>query len=299
MSVGVQSPEAPSGRLKVAFEYAPGRRLPAGRIVDVMTTTRDPARHPLLAALLASTLMLTIAGAPASAGASPRSGAPAAAGAAKTHTVVVGSRQDFVAQTNFVQCVGASMQMMLNMIEPGPRDRTARTQLRLQRLARAWSGPRPDGGERQGASVRGWASGLNLMGAGPYRLVGETTLAAALRTAAAAIARTGKPVGLLVWRGRHAWVMSGFTATADPLATDRFEVTRAIVHDPLYPHGSTVWGRSPAPGASLTPAQVGRQFVPRRMSTRWIGPGASSLGGKYVLVLPYEPDLSRFAVSVR
>ena len=256
-----------------------------------MTTSPRSPRHRGLGTLLAGALALSFAIAPAS---------PAASGevrAAKAHTVDVADRADFVAQTNFVQCVGASMQMMLNMIEPG-RDKTASTQLRLQRLARSWSGSRPDGGERQGASVRGWASGLNILGAGPYMLVGETTLDGALRTAARAIAETGKPVGLLVWRGRHAWVMSGFTATADPLTTDRFEVTRAIIHDPLYPHGSEAWGPSPSPGESLTPKEVGRQFVPRRNSTRWIGSG-SKLGGKYVLVLPYEMDVSVLAASVR
>jgi hypothetical protein len=223
--------------------------------------------------------------------------APSGATAAQRHTVDVADRADFVAQTNFVQCVGASMQMMLNMIEPG-RDRTARTQRRLQDLARTWSGSRPGGGQRQGASVRGWAAGLNILGAGPYRLQGESTIQEAMRTAARAIATTGKPVGLLVWRGRHAWVMSGFTATGDPRSTDDFEVTRAIVHDPLYPHGSSVWGSSPSPGEALTVREVGRQFVPRRMSTRWIGP-RSALGGKYVLVLPYEPEISAFAASIR
>lgn len=226
----------------------------------------------------------------------PASG-PAEVRAAAAHTVRLGTRADFVAQTNFVQCVGASMQMMLNMIEPG-RDRSAATQLRLQRLARAWSGPRPDGGEREGASVRGWAAGLNLLGGGPYRLAGETTLQGALQVAARAIAETGRPVGLLVWRGRHAWVMNGFSATADPLTSASFEVTRANIFDPLYPHGSRTWGPSPTPGASLTVAQVGRQFVPRRQSTRWVGPW-SSLGGKYVLVLPYEPDVSAFADAIR
>ncbi len=256
-----------------------------------MTTVRPTTRRRGLATILAGVFFLTFAAAPAS----PI--APSVATAAQGHTVKVGTRGDFVAQTNFVQCVGASMQMMLNMIEPG-RDRTAKTQLRLQKLARAWSGARPDGFERQGASVRGWASGLNLMDAGPYKLVGESTLQAALQTAARAIAQTGKPVGLLVWRGRHAWVMSGFTASADPLTSATFEVTRAIIHDPLYPHGSKAWGPSPAPGASLTPRQVGRQFVPRNQSSRWMGSG-SRLGGKYVLVLPYEPDLSAFAISVR
>ena len=220
--------------------------------------------------------------------------------AAQRHTVDLAERGDFVAQTNFVQCVGASMQMMLNMIEPGS-DRSASTQRRLQALAREWSGRRPDGNDRQGASVRGWAAGLNILGAGPYRLAGEETLAAALRTAARAIAETGRPVGLLVWRGRHAWVMSGFTATADPLGSDDFTVTRAIVHDPLYPHGSDVWGPSPKPGAAVTPEVLGRQFVPRRMGT-WpatFGGTPSALGGKYVLVLPYEIDIPSVSAVAR
>ena len=123
----------------------------------------------------------------------------------------------------------------------------------LQVLARTLSGPKRDGFERQGASVRGWMGGLNTLGAGPYRLVGTTTLDEALKMAATAIRQTGKPVGLLVWRGRHAWVMSGFQATADPLLTTNFKVTAAIVLDPLYPHGSSVWGPSPKPREALTP----------------------------------------------
>jgi hypothetical protein len=244
-----------------------------------MTTqapVRSRTRGPIAALALAASLLVAVA--------------PGPAGAATRFTLDVSHRGDFVAQTNFVQCVGASMQMMLNMIEPG-RDRSASTQLRLQRLARAWSGSRPDGRQRQGASVRGWAAGLNILGAGPYRLVGTTTLGEAVRTAAKAIAVSGRPVGLLVWRGRHAWVMSGFTATADPRATDDFRVLRAIVHDPLYPHGSAIWGPSPSPGEAISIAALGRQFVPRRMTNRF-GGLPSTLGGKYVLVVPYEIDLS-------
>jgi hypothetical protein len=209
--------------------------------------------------------------------------APVVEGASsKAYRLDLGRRTDYVAQTNLVQCVGASMQMMLNMIRNGA-DRSAATQLKLQRLARSWSGPRRDGRQRQGASVRGWAAGLNLMGAGPYKVVGERTIGAALLTAARAMRRTGKPVGLLVWRGRHAWVMSGFTATKDPLQKDA-RVTSVIVEDPLYPHGgSSVWGRSPAPGSALTVAQLGRQFVRRRQSTL-----SPHLSYKYVLVLPFE-----------
>lgn len=242
-------------------------------------TTVTPRRPRTLGLLLAALVGLG-AGVPT----------PASVDAAARYTVDVAYRGDWVPQTNFVQCVGASMQMMVNMIEPG-RDRSARTQRRYQDLARTWSGSRPDGRQRQGASVRGWAAGLNILGVGPYRLVGATTLEEAMRTAAEAIEATGKPVGLLVWRGRHAWVMSGFTATG-PLTDPGSRVTRAIVQDPLYPHGSSAWGPSPRPGEALSLRELGRQFVPRRQSSWGSMPGmpASQLGGKYVLVLPYIVD---------
>jgi hypothetical protein len=241
-------------------------------MLSLPTQRRGPATHRLAALGLAGLLLLGASAAPASA-------------AARGFAIDLGARGDFVAQTTFVQCVGASMQMMLNMMRPGA-DHSAATQQRLQELAREWSGPRPDGFERQGASVLGWATGLNLLGAGPYELAGTDTIEAAVLAAARAIRLTGKPVGLLMWHGRHAWVMSGFRATRDPLEPNA-RVTAVLVEDPLYPHGSSVWGPSPAPGAALTPAELGRQFVPRRSSNRWPATTWSTqLAGKYVLVLP-------------
>ncbi len=216
---------------------------------------------------------------------------PASATAAvESYKLDLGTRSDYVGQTNLVQCVGASMQMMLNMIEPGV-DRSAKTQLTLQKLARQWSPPRLDGGIRKGASVIGWATGLSLQGAGPYRVVGVDSLDEAMLVAARAMRRTGRPVGLLVWRGRHAWVMSGFHATGDPLLAGS-RVTEALIEDPLHPYGgSSTWGRSPSPGEALTVKEVGRQFVRRRSGfSIWSTP---DLGGKYVLVLPYEPASGR------
>ena len=151
---------------------------------------------------------------------------------------------DFVRQTNNVQCVGASMQMMINMIAP-KNDRTASKQLQLQKLARYYSdilSPRPG---RQGASVRGWAAGLNELGYGEYVVIGYPTIDDALSAAAQAMRATGRPVGLLVWRGRHAWVMSGFRATADPKAAGSFHVTHVNVLDPLYPAKQRDLGRQP------------------------------------------------------
>lgn len=185
------------------------------------------------------------------------------------------SRADFVAQYTFDWCVGASLQMALNMATD--QERTTRAdQGELWTMARDHSFS-PFGG----ANPRGWTAALNELGIGPYRLVSVPTFDEALAVAAAAIRATDRPVGLVMWRGRHAWVMSGFEASADPASADAFEVTGIRVHDPLYPYGSTVWGKSPKPNALVSPATLARQFV-LRDSTRvdlGVPPG-------YLLVLP-------------
>ena len=114
-----------------------------------------------------------------------------------------------------------------------------------------------------------WTAVLNELGYGPYKLVSIPKYKQALRVAAGALRESGRPVGLVMWKGRHAWVMSGFTSDADPRAGDDFDVTGVRVLDPLYPHGSSVWGASPKPNSLLTPAKLGKQFVfrePRRVN---------------------------------
>jgi hypothetical protein len=213
---------------------------------------------------------------------------PAGAPPPPPYRLNLGTSRDYVRQTNFVQCVGASIQMMLNIIEPGA-DRTRRTQRELQVTARTWSGPRPDGRPRQGAGVTGWAAALVINRAGPYRIVGADTLQEAMQIAATAIREYRRPVGLLVWQGRHAWVMSGFESTRDPI-DGSFRVTKAYILDPLHPYGSRRWGPSPRPGSAISVAAVGRQFVPRRTGGSWNRlPGMRRFAGKYVLVVPSGP----------
>ena len=187
-------------------------------------------------------------------------------------------RGDFVAQYTFEWCVGASLQMALNMATDDSR--TSRTdQQRLWEMARDTSFS-PFGG----ANPRGWTATLNELGVGPYELVSLPTYEEALTVAAEAIRATRRPVGLVMWRGRHAWVMSGFESTADPRTFDDFDVTGIRVHDPLYPHGSSVWGRSPRPNSLVSPETLAKQFV-LRDSTRvnlGVPPG-------YLLVLPVAP----------
>lgn len=116
---------------------------------------------------------------------------------------------------------------------------------------------------------------------GPYTVVSIADYGTALRTAARAIAATGRPVGLVMWRGRHAWVMSGFESIGDPARFPEFSVTGVRVQDPLYPHGSGQWGPSPEPNSLLTPEQLATQFVVRE-PRRW----SSELPTGYLMVLP-------------
>jgi hypothetical protein len=186
-------------------------------------------------------------------------------------------RGDFVGQYTFDWCVGASVQMTLNILRPED-DRTRTTQRRLWERARDLSNS-PFGG----ANPVGWVPLLNELGIGAWRLVSVPTLDEAVLMAAKAIRATNRPVNLVMWRGRHAWVMTGFTSLGDPAATDEFEVTGVHVLDPLYPHGSSAWGPSPKPNSLLTPEELGDQFAPRTSGRIDLGvpPG-------YLLILPVD-----------
>jgi hypothetical protein len=182
---------------------------------------------------------------------------------------------DFVPQHTFEWCVGASMQMTLNILLD-PNSTSAEDQGAL------WSAARSRSNDRWGgASGKGWATVLNEMGVGPYELTSFPDYEEALRTAAFAIRTTERPVGLIVWRGRHAWLMSGFTSIGDPAVDKDFAVTGIHVLDPLYPHGDDVWGPSPLPNALLTPDELGLQFKARD-ARNW----APESPAGYVMVMP-------------
>jgi len=244
-------------------------------------------RLAIAASLLLSALSTSVVGA-----ADPGSiASPARDGGSQPFTMDLYRRGDFVTQTNLSQCVGASMQMMLNMIGPTD-DRTVETQERLYDLARAsWSASvmaAYGAGDREGASATGWVEGLNALGAGPYRVTSTGSIEEAVRIAAIGIRSTGRPVGLLVWNGAHAWVMSGFEASGDPANDPEAVVSAVVVLDPLYPRTTRSRGPAPGPGTRLSVASLGQDYV------GWRRAHVSGLTGRYVLVLPYlvlEPSL--------
>ena len=182
---------------------------------------------------------------------------------------------DFVPQHTIEWCVGASVQMAWNLVRPDRRA-SFRDQRRLWEMARDRSQ-----NAFGGANPFGWASVLTEVGLGPYEVVSIPDYRRALRVAASALRETNRPVGLVMWDGRHAWVMSGFESRGDPARTDDFRVTGIRVLDPLYPRSSSVWGASPAPNSLLTPDQLAADFVVRERRN-WsinVTPG-------YLLVLP-------------
>jgi len=139
----------------------------------------------------------------------------------------------FATQYRWTWCVGASSEAMLNIIRGTSITSLARQQT-LVRYAMHHDGfPDSDTG---GSDATGFASALNHFGGGgTYHPVLSTNFRQAVHRAVKALRRTGKPVGLLVMGGRHAWVLSGFDATADPATTNNFDVTHVYVLGPLYP----------------------------------------------------------------
>ena len=131
-------------------------------------------------------------------------------------------------------CIPASTQTMMNMMDAGEPDRSRALQARLYRVGDRLEEDGTFSDDREidlfrGMGISEWAGLLNRYEYGPYGLAGAKTRQNALRKAALMMRRTGKPVGLVVWHGAHAWVMSGFTATADPARTKDFTVTSVWV----------------------------------------------------------------------
>jgi len=185
----------------------------------------------------------------------------------------------FVSELKPIFCVPAAMQVSINIMKRGRTDVTIATQRTLYHMARQYSGPKLSG---TGAEPEGWAEGLNHLGYGPYVVDVKASRRDAIHVAARALRMTGRPVGLLVWRGAHSWVMSGFKATADPAYTSDFTVTALSIEDVWYPRISSIWGASRPPDALVPAGLMSQDYLHwRRPTARY--PGKD---GKFVLVLP-------------
>jgi hypothetical protein len=179
----------------------------------------------------------------------------------------------FVTQKRFTWCVAASVQMMVNIVRHHT-DRTSLTQATMIAYAqRKDQGPYGEGG---GTDVTGWTTALRHFGAGKYRAVGSNTAAGALRLAAIAMRQTGRPAGILVMEGRHAWVLHGFESRTDPRRDPRAWIRAVRISGPLYPVQQK-GGYDPRPNTRLSVKALARWFQPSTVG---------ALAGKYVVVIP-------------
>ncbi|MDP9482544.1 MAG: hypothetical protein M3P84_04890 [Chloroflexota bacterium] len=183
---------------------------------------------------------------------------------------------DFVTEKRPIWCAPAALQTMINIMSPGA-DTTRATQKLLHTITRKL-GPSPD----RGAEPEGMARTLASLDYGPYRVIAAESRSAAFKAAARAIRLTGRPAALLVWRGAHNWVVSGFRSTADPALGDGFKVTHLWIEDVWYPRISDIWGESRPPDSLVPVRLMPQDYLPwKRPTGRY--PGKD---GKFVLIIP-------------
>ncbi|MFI5200541.1 MAG: hypothetical protein ACHQXL_09240 [Candidatus Limnocylindrales bacterium] len=180
----------------------------------------------------------------------------------------------YVGQFTYYQCVAASIQMMRNMIT-GEADHSAATQRSIWIGSRALSKYTGDGG----ADPYGWSRYLTASGSA-YQIYAGSSMDATLHAAARAMAQSGRPGGITVYWGSHAWVLTGIQATTNPALTDDFTVLSVSVIDPLWTLDRGGKG-SVAPLTWLTPAQLKSKFTPYHDPRR-----AALLEGHYVAIIP-------------
>jgi hypothetical protein len=180
----------------------------------------------------------------------------------------------FTTQKTWLWCTAADIQMIRNIVDHRA-DHSRSSQQRYFDYMRAHD--RYDIPLRDGVDPAGWAAGLRHFVDDRYRLDASRSFDSALRSAVTNLRETSLPVGITVSHGNHAWVLTGFTATADPAVTTHFTVTSVRVVGPLWGLQSRSYGYDMRPDTKLTPRQLRGFFtpwhytsVPMAWENRWV-----------------------------
>jgi hypothetical protein len=180
----------------------------------------------------------------------------------------------FSTQRTWIWCTAAGVQIMRNIVHDQSDQSRSRQQryFRYMRAHQRYPLPLADG-----VDPTGWAAGLRRWVDPRYRVIGSGGFTSALRSAVKSLRATNLPVGLAVAHGNHAWVLTGFTATADPAVTSRFRITSVRVVGPLWGLQSRRYGYDMSPNTRLTRAQLRRFFtdwhyagIPMTWEGRWV-----------------------------
>jgi hypothetical protein len=185
--------------------------------------------------------------------------APAPAQAAWSGGVNLYRTGVFSTQKSFLWCTAANVQIMRNIVRR-QSDHSSANQSHYfywMRWHNRYAIPVSDGVDPQG-----WRDGLRNWVDSRYTISSGYGFDGILKAAVRSIRKTNRPVGLLVARGGHAWVLHGFTATADPAVTSNFRVTSVRVTGPLWGLQSRSYGYDMRPNTRLTPAQLKGFWTP-------------------------------------
>jgi hypothetical protein len=183
----------------------------------------------------------------------------------------------FTTQKSWLWCTAAGVQIVRNIADRQD-DHTTSGQRRYFTWMRARN--RYTLPLSAGVDPQGWTAGMRHFVDDRYRLVASTTFENALRSAVRRLRQTNLPVALAVSHGNHGWVLTGFTATADPARTAAFTVTSVRVVGPLYGLQSRN-GYDMPPDTKLTPTQLKGYFTPWRYA-----PQRMIWDGRYVSIQP-------------
>ncbi|HEV8281167.1 MAG TPA: hypothetical protein VGQ02_04875, partial [Candidatus Limnocylindrales bacterium] len=184
----------------------------------------------------------------------------------------------FTTQKSWLWCTAAGVQIVRNIVDRD-NDHSSSAQRRYFEWMRRHN--RYDLPLSAGIDPAGWTAGLRHFVDSRYRLVASKTFSGAVRSAAQRIRATGLPVALTVDNGNHGWILTGFSATADPATTGDFRVTSVRVVGPLYGLQSRTYGYDMKPGTSLTIRQLRRFFTPW-----WYAPKRMVWDNAYVSIQP-------------
>lgn len=173
-------------------------------------------------------------------------------------------------QATWTWCTAASVQIIGNILFDGTDHSSAQQRQFFDYMRASNRYQRPG---HRGVDPQGFLAGLRHFVDPRYTLVASPTFDAAVRSAVTQLRLTGEPVALIVAAGRHAWVLTGFTATADPARTTNFQVVSVRVVGPLYGRQS-INGYDSPPDTSLSYAALRRFLLPYRFPfavTPWTG----------------------------
>ena len=226
-----------------------------------MASSSGPAWRARLIGIAALFLAMSALLPGAASGASPQGG---------SETFDVYRPGVYSQQATWTWCTAASVQIIGNILFDGTDHSSAQQRqfFDYMRASNRYQQP-----SHRGVDPQGFLAGLQHFVDPRYTLVASPTFDTAVRSAVTRLRLTGEPVALIVAAGRHAWVLTGFTATADPARTTNFQVVSVRVVGPLYGRQS-INGYDSPPDTSLSYTALRRFLLPYRFPfavTPWTG----------------------------